>query len=165
MSHKVKLTEVTQFADKQYDESMNILDGIEDINASIDQIIQMDTFQGETADQAKAYFNELHKAILQAFADLFTALSTTTDNHIDNFQANVDSDDSAIVESNYLEDQVTKMDEDYDQLSQVSKTISDIIQSVSDITNATAPSLTNVSNHQEDATEVQRNWMKLMSVC
>lgn len=154
MSHKVKLTEVTQFADKQYDESMNILDGIEDINASIDQIIQMDTFQGETADQAKAYFNELHKAILQAFADLFTALSTTTDNHIDNFQANVDSDDSAIVESNYLEDQVTKMDEDYDQLSQVSKTISDIIQSVSDITNATAPSLTNVSNHQEDATEV-----------
>ncbi|MFA9457544.1 T7SS effector LXG polymorphic toxin [Halalkalibacter sp. AB-rgal2] len=163
MSHKVKLEEVTQFSDEQYNETMNLLDGIGEVRSNIDQIIQMDTFQGEAADCSKAYFNEIHITILQAFEDLFTALSTTTDNHIDAFQANVDANDSAIIESNYLEEQVTKIDDHYDELAQVSNNINRIIQSVSDISTATQPSLNNVSSHQEDVIEVPTKLDKNLS--
>ncbi|WP_096186925.1 T7SS effector LXG polymorphic toxin [Evansella halocellulosilytica] len=163
MSHKVKLEEVTQFSDEQYNETMNFIEGIDEVRLNIDQIIQMDTFQGKTADNSKAYFDQIHKAILQAFEDLFTALSKTIDNHIEAFQANVDANESAIVESNYLEEQVTKIDDHYNELSQVSQDINRIIQSVSDISSATTPSLNNVTNHQEDVVEVPTKLAKNLS--
>ncbi|MCK0473463.1 T7SS effector LXG polymorphic toxin [Halalkalibacter sp. APA_J-10(15)] len=163
MSHKVKLEEVTQFSDEQYNETMNLLDGIGEVRSNIDQIIQMDTFQGEAADCSKAYFNEIHITILQAFEDLFIALSTTTDKHIEAFQANVDANESAIIESNYLEEQVTKIDDQYNELAQVSNNINRIIQSVSDISTATQPSLNNVTSHQEDVIEVPTKLDKNLS--
>ncbi|WP_170885668.1 T7SS effector LXG polymorphic toxin [Bacillus alkalicellulosilyticus] len=130
MNHRVKLKEVTHFADQLHNETMKALDGIVAVRSSIKQIVQMETFQGEAADKSKTYFLELHDAILQEFEELFTSLKRTLDNHIESFQANVDSTDSAIIESYYLKEKITTIEDDFDNLSQVSEKINTIIQSV-----------------------------------
>ncbi|MEW9677815.1 T7SS effector LXG polymorphic toxin [Lentibacillus sp. L22] len=141
MGHKVDISEVIDFSDDLKTMSEDIQSSLDDVQESIDQINAMSTFSGKTAKEAKGYFNDLHKTILEAFNGLFTDLENNLKKHLDTFESNVDSSKLAIIQSNYLNDTAEDVNDDYQDLLDEHESIYDTISSVADISSATSPSL------------------------
>ncbi|WP_079710407.1 T7SS effector LXG polymorphic toxin [Paraliobacillus ryukyuensis] len=73
-NYKIDMAEVLAF-EEETKQLMAMLDEqIGDVKASIDQIKQMDSFQGQAADDAKAYFEVMHRNLLTAFQGVFSQL-------------------------------------------------------------------------------------------
>jgi len=114
----------------------------------------MESFSGKAAKEAKGYFNDLHKTILESFNGLFTDLDNNLKKHLDEFGSSVDSSDSAIIQSDYLKDTEEDVSDDYEELSEKHDTVNEIIDSVADISSATAPSFSKVTSNAEEAVKV-----------
>lgn len=150
MGYKVDLSEVIEFSNKMYLETIQLIESIENIKSKINQIYQMDTFRGKTAGSIKTYLSEFHLKTLDSFQELLAALQLNMDEHIQAFQSDVDSSEYAIIKSNYLAVQEEKVDKDYGQLKETSSKVDSIIDSVSDISSSTSPSFQSVTNvHKE----------------
>src|SRR5690625_1445514 len=111
----------------------------------------MESFSGKAAKEAKGYFNDLHKTILESFNGLFTDLDNNLKKHLDEFESSVDSSDSAIIQSNYLKDTEEDVSDDYEKLNEKQDTVNDTIDSVADISSATTPKFSNVTSNAEEA--------------
>ncbi|WP_247107619.1 T7SS effector LXG polymorphic toxin, partial [Halalkalibacter sp. APA_J-10(15)] len=120
--------------------------GLSEVESNINQIIEMETFKGETANAAKTYFRDYHGTLLQAFIGLSHQLERNLMKHLNDFKTNVDSNDLTVLDQSYIEDQEEDIHRMYKQLEGISKEIDAIIKSVSDITSAQSPSFSNVMN-------------------
>ncbi|MGY0691181.1 T7SS effector LXG polymorphic toxin [Virgibacillus sp. FSP13] len=153
MGNKVDISEVNELSDDLKSTSEKIKSDLDHIKADIDQIIAMETFSGKTAKQAKGYFGDLHKTILDAFNGLFTDLNDNLKQHLDLFESDVDSSKTAIIESDYLTDTEMDVDEDYEQLDSEHQSVNETINSVADISSATAPSFSTVTSDENEVIE------------
>ncbi|GGK05373.1 hypothetical protein GCM10007063_29730 [Lentibacillus kapialis] len=99
----------------------------------------MDTFSGKTAKEAKHYFSDLHKTVIESFDRLFTDLDDHLKKHLQTFQSRVDVSESAVIESNYLKNIEQDVSDDYDRLSKEQEAVRQTIASVSDICSASHP--------------------------
>ncbi|MDE5414199.1 T7SS effector LXG polymorphic toxin [Alkalihalobacterium chitinilyticum] len=151
---KVNLSEVHRFAEEQKREMNALRVGLREVEANIDEILAMETFKGETAKAAKTYFREYHRTLIRAFIGLFIQLERNMDKHLKDFHTSVDSDDRAVLEQAYIEDQEDEIQRMYKQLDETSKDINGIIKSVSDLTLATSPSFSQVIHRKEETLEV-----------
>src|SRR5699024_11368265 len=104
--------------------------------------------------EAKGYFNDLHKTILESFNGLFTDLDNNLKKHLDEFGSSVDSSDSAIILNDYIKDTEENVSDDYEELSEDQDTINGTIDNVADISSATAPSFSKVTSNAEEAVKV-----------
>jgi len=104
----------------------------------------MRSFFGKAAKEAKQYFGELHLTILESFRDLFDDLEANLQQHIDKFGSDVDSSDSAIIKSSYLQEVKEDINEVSEDLEKQDEIIHDTIKEVSDISSATPPSFSDV---------------------
>ncbi|MGY0691183.1 T7SS effector LXG polymorphic toxin [Virgibacillus sp. FSP13] len=153
MGNKVDISEVNELSDDLKTTSEKIKLDLDHIKADIDQIIAMETFSGKTAKQAKGYFGDLHKTILDAFNGLFTDLNDNLKQHLDLFESDVDSSKTAIIESDYLTDTEMDVDEKYEELNFEHQVINRTISSVADITSATTPNFSPVTNDENEVIE------------
>src|SRR5699024_6784849 len=119
----------------------------------IDSINGMDSFSGKAANEAKGYFNELHLTILESFRGLFDDLEENLKQHIQTFATEVDSSDSAVIESNYLEDVKEDINEIYEDLEKQDEIFHDTIENVADITSATSPDFSEVNEWKRKSVE------------
>lgn len=139
MSHKVDISEVTDFSNDLKSMVADLKSSLTLVSKHIDKLNAMSTFSGKTAIAAKNYFNELHKTLLKSFELLFNDLDENLKQHIKFFQSRVDSSQNALIESNYLRDLIDNIDDDFDRLMDESESVKDTIRSVSDITSASIP--------------------------
>ncbi|MFD1361465.1 T7SS effector LXG polymorphic toxin [Lentibacillus salinarum] len=136
MGHKVDISEVTELSDDLKTASEDIKSSLNRVDESIDKMTAMSSFSGKTAKEAKNYFNDLHKTILESFDSLFNYLDDHLKKHLQTFQSRVDASESAIIESDYLNDTEADVNDDYDRLSEGQESVRETISSVSDITSA-----------------------------
>ncbi|WP_158701618.1 T7SS effector LXG polymorphic toxin [Lentibacillus sp. Marseille-P4043] len=115
--------------------------------------MQWRLFREKTAKQARGYFGDLHKTILDAFNGLFTDLNDNLKQHLDLFESDVDSSKTAIIESDYLTDTEMDVDEKYEELNFEHQVINRTISSVADITSATTPNFSPVTNDENEVIE------------
>ncbi|HLQ97666.1 MAG TPA: T7SS effector LXG polymorphic toxin, partial [Candidatus Dormibacteraeota bacterium] len=101
-------------------------------------------------DSAKGYFNEFHLTVMESFEELFTDLDNNVKQHIEAFQSNVDSSESAIIESDYLTDHKNDIDIEYQNLKNMHRTIEKTIDEVSDISSAIAPTTHSITNDNRE---------------
>src|SRR5699024_377292 len=104
----------------------------------------MSSFSGKAAKEAKQYFGELHLKILESFRGLFDDLEANLQQHIDTFGSEVDSSDSAIIKSSYLQEVKEDINEVFEDLEKQDEIIHDTIKEGSDISSATSPSFSDV---------------------
>jgi len=154
MGHKVDISEVIEFSDELKTASEDIKSSLRKVEENIEQINAMESFSGKAAKEAKGYFNDLHKTILESFNGLFTDLDNNLKKHLDEFESSVDSSDSAIIQNDYLKETEEDVSDDYEELSEKHDTVNETIDSVADISSATAPSFSNVTSNAEEAVKV-----------
>src|SRR5690625_2166996 len=97
MGRKVNIAEVSDLSNDLSSAVADFTTQLDSINSNIDQINSMNSFSGKAAIQAKGYFNDLHKTVLESFSNLFTDLDSQLKQHLDSFQSQVDSSVTAIV--------------------------------------------------------------------
>lgn len=154
MAHKVDISEVIEFSDDLNSAAAEIKKNLELVEKKIDKLTGMQSFSGKTANEAKNYFNDLHKTLLKTFDVLFTDLDEYVKQHVRAFGYRVDSSDSAIIEKNYLMDTEANVNDDYDRLTEEQESIREIIASVSDISSASQPITMTVSSKHRSTIKV-----------
>ncbi|WP_449354447.1 T7SS effector LXG polymorphic toxin [Virgibacillus natechei] len=90
MGHKVDISEVSEFSGDLKTASADIKSSLNSVEQSIDQVNAMSSFSGKTAKEAKNYFNDLHKTILESLDGLFTDLDEHVKRHLESFHSRVD---------------------------------------------------------------------------
>ncbi|MEN1967636.1 T7SS effector LXG polymorphic toxin [Lentibacillus sp. N15] len=153
MGNKVDISEVHTFCDDLETTSSSIKSSLDSIKADIDRMNAMESFSGQAATEAKGYFKEFHKTVLEAFNGLFHDLNKNVKQHLTTFEAEVDTSESAIVESDYLNNPESKVDKKYAQLEFEYQSINRTINDVSDISSATTPSFSSVKNNESTVIE------------
>ncbi|MGG3984180.1 T7SS effector LXG polymorphic toxin [Heyndrickxia faecalis] len=164
MGNKVDMAEVIAFSDELKSATSKIKSQLNAIKKSANQIAAMDSFTGLTADSAKDYLKDFHIKITENFTTLFESLSTQLSSHIVSFQSEVDSSNAAHLDSDYLKDEQTKLNDQYSKVSESHSNIKAIIQKISDISSLTPPSLSDATNDKKTAVQlIQKTEDKLHS--
>jgi len=151
MSHKVDISEVHEFSDDLQGASEEIQSSLIKVKKGIENINGMSSFSGKAAKEAKQYFGELHLTILESFRGLFDDLEANLQQHIEKFGSDVDSSDSAIIKSSYLQEVKEDINEVFEDLEKQDEIIHDTIKEVSDISSATPPSFSDVDEWKKKA--------------
>jgi len=81
----------------------------------------------------------LHQTILKSFDGLFTDLQDALKRHINSFGSRGDDSESALIKSDYLKDTEEDITDDFEKLDTEQENVREIINSVSDISSASAP--------------------------
>ncbi|MCK0470404.1 T7SS effector LXG polymorphic toxin [Halalkalibacter sp. APA_J-10(15)] len=149
-NEKVNMAEVHSFKEEQSQQLRELQQGLRDVRANIKEICRMSSFKGEAADAAKLYFGDVHGTLLRSFEGLFIQLEKNLQKHIHEFHMNVDRSERAIVESSYVKEQETEIEQAYQEFERIMKQIDQTIRSVSDLTSATSPSSINSGNRTVD---------------
>ena len=157
MGHKIDLSEVIDFSDEFKSKSEDIKNSLSKVEQNIEEICNMTTFSGETADQAKLYFRDLHLTVLTTFDGVFTDLYENLNKHIETFQSRVDESSRTIIESNYVIDTLEDVNEDYEALQTHHDSVISTISSISDISSATTPSFVAINNDKHSVINVGDN--------
>lgn len=116
MGNKVDMEEVVALSNNLERAAEEIKERLKSVESSIDSLIGRSSFTGETATAAKKYFQDLHITVLTTFYNLFTDLNENLKQHIQSFQSDVDSSESALIKSNYLKDIESDVKDHYDDL-------------------------------------------------
>ncbi|WP_106496024.1 T7SS effector LXG polymorphic toxin [Lentibacillus sp. Marseille-P4043] len=154
MGNKVDISEVIEFSNDLKTTSSKIKSSLDQLVANIDKIDAMESFSGKAAKNSKGYFENFHKeGVIDAFNELFTDLNDNLKQHLESFQSNVDSSESAIIQSDYLNDLDIQIDIDYQKLNGINENIQKAINNVSDITSASAPPFYSITNDENEVIE------------
>ena len=145
------ISEVTDFSNDLQEASADFRSQLDKVKESIEAVNGMSSFSGKAAKEAKQYFGELHLKILESFRGLFDDLEANLQQHIDTFGSEVDSSDSAIIKSSYLQEVKEDINEVFEDLEKQDEIIHDTIKEVSDISSATSPSFSDVDEWKKKA--------------
>ncbi|MBO1003922.1 T7SS effector LXG polymorphic toxin [Pseudogracilibacillus auburnensis] len=151
MGHKVDISEVIEFSNDLETASADLKSCLSQVEESIGKLDAMSSFSGKTANEAKKYFNDFHKTLLKSFEILFTELDEHLKDHLNAFQYRVDSNESAIIESDYLVETEGVMNNDYERLSEEQESIRETIANVSDISSADNPYIMSLDSNYKSA--------------
>ncbi|MFD1169422.1 T7SS effector LXG polymorphic toxin [Oceanobacillus caeni] len=153
MGNKVDISEVIELSKDLETASEEIKSSLTSVKGSIDQLTALSTFSGKTATEAKGYFQDLHQTILTSFDGLFTDLQDALNRHINSFGSRVDGSESALIKSDYLKDTEEDITDVFEKLDAEQKSVREIINSVSDISSASAPSTYSARYAKNDAVD------------
>ncbi|WP_207368864.1 T7SS effector LXG polymorphic toxin [Heyndrickxia coagulans] len=154
MGNKVEMTEVVSFSDELKSAASSLKSQLDAIKKSTNQIAEMNSFTGLTADSAKDYLKDFHMKIADNFTTLFESLSTQLSSHIVSFQSEVDSSNAAHLDSDYLKDEQTKVSDQYSKVSESHSNLKATIQKISDISSLKPPSLSEAAKGKKTAVQI-----------
>lgn len=154
MGNKVDMSEVHRFSEDLANISSSVTEVLKQINSDVEKIISMDSFSGEAADKAKSYYNNVHGITIKLFQDLWSELEVNLTNHIETFATVVDTDKAAIIESNYLAETSTEIEEGHITLALEESSVHKTIDSIVDICYVNKPVLESALTSNEKAIEI-----------
>lgn len=140
MANKVDISEVIKFSNDFSTASESLQTQLKEVENNIEKLTSMEDFSGTAASNAKKYFGELHLTLLKSFEHVLTELEERLKNHLTVFESTVDSSESAIVNSGYLENTVTDIDDTHESFIDEQELVRQTLADVSDISSANHPS-------------------------
>ncbi|MGP4040979.1 T7SS effector LXG polymorphic toxin [Gracilibacillus sp. D59] len=162
MGHKVDLSEVIDLSDEFKLKSEDIKDSLSKVEQNIEEICNMSSFSGKTADHAKIYFRDLHLTVLTTINGVFTDLYDNLNKHIETFQSKVDENRSTIIRSNYVRDTIEDVYDDFEALQAKNNSVISTISSISDISSATTPSFVSINNDKYSVVNVAEKLQEVL---
>lgn len=111
----------------------NEMIGMNRLSEAFDAFIQMDSFQGDTADAAKAYVQDVHKQIIQTFQMVMTDLNLKIVLALDNFKEDVDDSETAIIDTDYLQEIIHELEAKEEEFPTIEEQFNSILGEIADI--------------------------------
>lgn len=153
MAHKVNISEVISLSDKTKKASSEVSTDLELTKSNVGLLNEMDSFSGRAAKSAKNYLNEFHLSVLGSFDTLFTSIDLHLQDHIETFHGSVDSSESAIIQSEYLESVKQDLEIEYENLEGTNRSVKRAIEKVTDIAPVTTPTFSEIVNSYRETTK------------
>ncbi|MBT2598932.1 MULTISPECIES: T7SS effector LXG polymorphic toxin [unclassified Oceanobacillus] len=154
MGHKIDVSEINDFSDDLNMASDDITLNLKKVKENINQLTDLTSFSGKAAMEAKNYFNDFHKTLAESLTGLFDDLVKNVSKHLEKFETDVDSNAFVIIESDYLKDTEADISEYYEKLYNQYEAIKEAVDSVTDISTATAPIFYSVNKDKNESNKV-----------
>src|SRR5699024_6010491 len=154
MGNKVYIYEFIEFLNDFSTASTNLQSQLKEVEKTLEQLHSMNDFTGKAANRAKKNFNELHRTLLKSFEHLLIDLEERMERHLNFFEWDVDSSNTAIVQSDYLLSLETEIKDSYEPFTEEHELIRETINNVSDISNVYTPSKYSHDNYYDKSIEI-----------
>lgn len=128
------------------EEIMRLYSLLENLN----EIGALESFQGRTAQTAKAYLDEVHGTVMILLIKAITQLREMVVEDIDRFQQDVDSTPTAKIEQDYLKDLKKKVEKNYSKFKDIHEDINKTVNKVNDLVPNAVPSKTAIKLSKDD---------------
>lgn len=103
---KIEYRTVANSYDKLTEMLNNQLDIMEELQTAVNEFVELEDFKGESAENIKAYYSELHGELIRAFKALIYEIDLTMYYSNNDFEKNVDEAYTPVYESQYIQDKV-----------------------------------------------------------
>src|SRR5699024_11709823 len=143
--------------------SSNLDTQLNEVKKSIDAITNMKSFSAKAADSAKQYFTGVHLTLIEYLGNLFEDMQQNVEQHKKTFGIEVDTQDSAVIRSQYLQEIEEDMKEVYEELEDEDETIHDTIDGVTDISSAESPDFSDVNEWKNNSIRSEEHTSELQS--
>lgn len=117
---------------------------------NLNEIGALESFQGRTAQTAKAYLDEVHGTVMILLIKAITQLREMVVEDIDRFQQDVDSAPTAKIEQDYLKDLKKKVEKNYSKFKDIHEDINKTVNKVNDLVPNAVPSKTAIKLSKDD---------------
>lgn len=152
MADKVDMSEVVDLAKKVQQETSSLTDVFTTMENRANAIIEMDSFTGFAAMDVQKYLDKMHLTVSESFRVLLDELDDSFESHISTFKSMVDSDDSAIVKSDYLHiDMGVNLQNHHNKMEGYTSSVARTIEDVSDLVSVSIPESHNMTDAYDEA--------------
>ena len=103
---KIAYRMVANSYDKLTEMLNNQLEIFEELQTAVNEFIELEDLKGESAENIKAYYSELHGEIIRAFKALIYDIDITMYYSNKDFEENIDEGYTPVYESQYIQDKV-----------------------------------------------------------
>lgn len=153
MSKQMYFQEV-QALKKQFIEDSKVLEQrLNSLQKKFNSFATLNSFSGKAATNTKNYLDEIHGSLMASFAASSTNLRESFKKTTSEYKSKVDSSDSSIMVEDYLRDIVKKIANIKNDFNNTHSEGKKIIEEVQDITNASYPSATEITQSINKARE------------
>ncbi|EAG9320097.1 T7SS effector LXG polymorphic toxin [Listeria monocytogenes] len=128
------------------EEIMRLYSLLENLN----EIGALESFQGRTAQTAKAYLDEVHGTVMILLIKAITQVREMVVEDIDRFRQDVDSAPTAKIEQDYLKDLKKKVEKNYSEFKDIHEDINKTVNKVNDLVPNAVPSKTAIKLSKDD---------------
>ncbi|HAC3176051.1 TPA_asm: hypothetical protein GZK45_07705 [Listeria innocua] len=128
------------------EEIMRLYSLLENLN----EIGTLESFQGRTAQTAKAYLDEVHGTVMILLIKAITQVREMVVEDIDRFRQDVDSAPTAKIEQDYLKDLKKKVEKNYSEFKDIHEDINKTVNKVNDLVPNAVPSKTAIKLSKDD---------------
>ncbi len=151
MTFKVDLSEVNSMADKIKATSNVLEKDLHNVTRQLDELIALDSFQGDTATHAKKYFESVHQTAIHSIQLIAHQLASNIEMHIDTFNEDVDTSVTAKIEYNYLQDVKENIQTHHEDIEDSVQNVAHTIDEISDIITIDHPPLSDIQTSKDNA--------------
>lgn len=151
MTFKVDLSEVNSMADKIKATSNVLEKDLHNVTRQLDELIALDSFQGDTATHAKKYFESVHQTAIHSIQLIAHKLASNIEMHIDTFNEDVDTSVTAKIEYNYLQDVKENIQTHHEDIEDSVQNVAHTIDEISDIITIDHPPLSDIQTSKDNA--------------
>ncbi|HAB0010238.1 TPA_asm: hypothetical protein GIN74_12635 [Listeria monocytogenes] len=150
MGKKVYFDEVQNFSNVFNQVGNEEIMRLHSLLENINEIGSLESFQGKSAQTAKAYLNEVHGTVMILLVQVISRIRELITDDIGRFQQDVDSDPVTRIDEEYLKDVKKKVEKNYTKLTDIHEDINKIVSRVNDIVANAAPSKIPIKDSKDD---------------
>ncbi|QUW20797.1 hypothetical protein JSQ81_13335 [Sporosarcina sp. Marseille-Q4063] len=158
---KIAIGEILEIQSELNNELKNISAKLQTIKSKTANISKLESFQGETASAAKAYFQTVHGESVDNLDETINHLRKNYDQIISEFNSIVDSSSAAVITEDYLNQLNKKVETIENGVLDIHEDGKQVIQSVKDIVALPSPSIStyskSVNNSRKYVIKVNKN--------
>ncbi|CAK19473.1 T7SS effector LXG polymorphic toxin [Listeria welshimeri] len=117
---------------------------------NIDEIGALESFQGKTAQTAKAYLNEVHGTVMILLITALTQVREMVVEDIDRFQQDVDSAPTTKIDQIYIKELKKKIEKNYSEFKIIHEDINKTVNRLNDLVPNAVPSKTAIKASKDN---------------
>ncbi|RAM15929.1 hypothetical protein C1907_01595, partial [Listeria ivanovii] len=150
MGKKVYFDEVQNFSNVFNQVGNEEIMRLHSLLENINEIGSLESFQGKSAQTAKAYLNELHGTVMILLVRAISRVRELVTDDIGRFQQDVDSAPTARIDEEYLKEVKKKVEKNYAKFKDAHEDINKIVSRVNDLVSNAAPSKIAIKDSKDD---------------
>ncbi|MBC1731419.1 hypothetical protein HCJ19_05505 [Listeria seeligeri] len=150
MGKKVYFDEVQNFSNVFNQVGNEEIMRLHSLLENINEIGTLESFQGKSAQTAKAYLNEVHGTVMILLVQAISRVRELVTDDIGRFQQDVDSATTTIIDEEYLKEVKKKVEKNYTKFTEIHDSIDKTVSGVNDVVPNAVPSKIAIKDSKDD---------------
>ncbi|MEE9728544.1 T7SS effector LXG polymorphic toxin [Listeria seeligeri] len=150
MGKKVYFDEVQNFSNVFNQVGNEEIMRLHSLLENINEIGTLESFQGKSAQTAKAYLNEVHGTVMILLVQAISRVRELVTDDIGRFQQDVDSATTTIIDEEYLKEVKKKVEKNYTKFTEIHDSLDKTVSGVNDLVPNAVPSKIAIKDSKDD---------------